>query len=127
VASSGCGSGVDKSSYVRHNEGVFSTVPLYPGARLVNSYSIGIAKGGPLAENGPPYRGYETWRDYRLRSAVSSAKILSFYERRLDAWRITQRTACEASFHHGAARLYVQACLKQGQVSSVLLAVDYGG
>lgn len=128
VACSGCGGGIDKGSYVRHNTALFSEVPLYPGAHPVNTYSVGIARGGPLAENGPPYRGYETWRHYQLRSAVSSADVLSFYERRLKGWRITQRTACDATFHKGGAKLHVEACLTQGPVTSaVLLGVDYGG
>jgi hypothetical protein len=129
---------VDEHDYVAQNEAVFRTVPLYPGAREMTSYSIGIPDPNGITphENGPPYQGFSTTHVYKLPISGTQKAVLAFYHQRLKPpWRWYgpgqspgYPPPSEAGFKRGAALLYLR--VGQGNVSSTALvlsvSIDYG-
>lgn len=130
---------VDKHDYVAQNEAVLRTVPLYPGAKEMTSYSIGVSdpNGNPLHENGPPYKGFITTHVYKLPKSATQTAVLSFYHQRLKLpwlWYGPGQNPgypppVEAGFKRGEADLYLRAV--QGNVSSpalvLLISINYAG
>src|SRR5256885_1477308 len=123
---------VDEGDYVSHNEAVYRIVPEYPGATLVNSYSIGIPGGGGFNDNGPPYKAFDTWHAYQLRSRVPSQTIIRHFHRVLSDWQwrgpapYLGRPSCEATFVKGTATVYLTACPQSRDAKSAyLVSVDY--
>jgi hypothetical protein len=128
---------VNKHDYVAQNEAVFRTVPLYPDAREMTSYSIGVSdpNGNPLHENGPPYKGFTTTHVYTLPKSATPKAVLSFYHQRLEPswlWYGPEQdpvdpTAGEAGFKRGGALLYLS--VGQGNASSpalvLIISIDY--
>jgi len=115
---------VDEGDYVSHNEAVIRSVPQYPGAVLVNSYSIGIPKPGGLNENGPPYGAFDTWHVYRLPPAIPVPAVIRHFES-LSGWGVAMRGGNpidEVTLRKGSASLYVMASKSGYEVS-----VDYDG
>ena len=121
----GCGArGVDEGDYVAHNEAVFRSVPQYPGAVLVNSYSIGIPKPGGLNENGPPYGAFDTWRAYRLSPPVPVQAVIRHFES-LPGWGVSVRVGNptdQVGLRRGMALINVMA-----SDSGYQMSVDYDG
>jgi hypothetical protein len=128
---------VDEHDYVVQNEAVFRTVPLFPGAREMTSYSIGVSdpNGNPLHENGPPYKGFTTTHVYTLPKSATPKAVLSFYRQRLEPpwlWYGPEQNpvypvAAEAGFKRGGALLYLS--VGQGNASSpalvLIISIDY--
>src|SRR5438093_632896 len=100
---------VDKGDYVAHNEAIFRSVRQYPGAVLVNSYSIGIPKPGGLGDSGPPYKGFVTTHVYRVSPPARAQAIIRHFHRVLPGWEwagpgaYLGRPPCQATFQKGAA------------------------
>ena len=118
------GCSVDENAYVARNEAVYRTVPEYPGAVLVNSYSIGIPKPGGLNENGPPYSAFDTWHVYRLSAPVPLKAVIRHFEN-LSGWDVTVRVGNppnQLTLRKGNASIYVVASTSGYEVN-----VDYDG
>lgn len=81
---------VDEQAYVAHNEAVIRSVPQYPGAVLVNSYSIGVPRPGGLNENGPPYSAFDTWHIYQVSPPVPVQAVIRHFEN-LPGWAVSAR------------------------------------
>lgn len=115
---------VDEGKYVAHNETVLRSVPQYPGAVLVNSYSIGIPKPGGLNENGPPYSAFDTWRVYRLPPTTPVQAVIKHFEN-LPGWGVSVVVGSppdEVTLRKGMALLYVTA-----STSGYEMSIDYDG
>jgi hypothetical protein len=109
---------VDEAAYVRANEAVLQSIPVYPGARRVNTFSTGQPASDACLpqENSPPYEGFTTTHLYEFASGTETEKVIAFYDRKLvPAWSPgTARTAdyptCEVSYNQGDVHLAVLAC-----------------
>ena len=129
--SSGGGGGcvltsVDEGTYVTHNEAVFRSLPVPPGARQVNAYSIGMPAPHSCFphDTGPPYCAFGSWRVYALPPSVSRTEVVTFYRRALrGSWTFRTGGSGDATFRRGEALLYVVAPSGGG----FLLSVDYKG
>jgi hypothetical protein len=105
---------VDEASYVSQNVRVLKQLPLFPGSKLVDSYSVGLPAAGRClpTENGPPYSGFETTLAYRTVKPVPPGAIVRYYRRRLaPKWELRAWTAAnpprDSTFRRGPASLYV--------------------
>jgi len=132
---SGCGS-VDEGAYVSQNKKVIETIPPYSGAKLVNSYSIGIPKrsGGAFSdENGAPYGAFRTHNTYRLPHPVPVGTVVEYYDHLLRAWSGGSTggiDGCTGTYHRHGAELYLIACPddthgQQENVTQIYYDVDY--
>jgi len=92
AASTACGSdgvlgcrvrSVDEAKYVALNDAVLETIPVYPGARLVNSFSKGQTAGDSClpTENGPPYGSFTS--DWVYSTDATPGRIIRYYRRAL--------------------------------------------
>jgi hypothetical protein len=126
LAATGCTlRSVDKASYVARNRAVLRELPAYPGARLVNSYSVGqSATGGfPPRENGPPYDAYYTWNVYETppgQDGGAGGFYGSVLPRR--GWRWIGGFDCDSSYVRGHALVHV-SCSRES--NTFTLSVNY--
>src|SRR4051794_14466399 len=106
---------VDKGKEIALNEAVVRDVPLFPGARLVDTFAIGDKRGnGWPAEDEPgsgPNTGYRLYKTYELPRGTASRKVLAFYEDALrDTWRQVGYSgdgSFDRSYRKGKANLYI--------------------
>jgi hypothetical protein len=105
---------VDKVSYVAANEEVFRQIPVFPGSKLLNSYSIGNPASNRClpTENGPPYDSFATTRWYsRPKATPTGAIVRSYRERLVPAWQLRGYSATtpprDSAFRRGAAMVYI--------------------
>ena len=105
---------VDKAAYVAKNEAILRTIPVYPGSKLIESYSAG--QPAPNAclprENSPPYDKFVTIHRYLKPNKMPRGKIVRFYRKALTPkWQLRGYTLAEppwdSTFRHGYASLYV--------------------
>jgi hypothetical protein len=109
---------VDESEYVRVNEGILGSIPVYPGAQRVSTWNRGRPASDKCfpSENSPPYDGFATNHLYKLAPGTTSDDVIDFYDRRLlPAWRqaVVRHPAsnpCDVSYRRGEAELGVRAC-----------------
>ena len=115
---------VDEGDYVAHNEAVYKALPQYPGATLINSYSIGIPKPGGLNDNGPPYSAFDTWHVYRLPPSVQPEEVISHFLNLSAGWGdpTSAPNGNQLTLRKGNALIYVVA-----SKSGYEMSVDYDG
>jgi hypothetical protein len=100
---------VDKGAYVRHNEALFRTIPVFRGSRFLGADSSAVKdfqRG--FTENGGPYGAYVTTHLYESPAAATCPEIASFYARTLteSGWRAAElRGPAQWTYRRDAATL----------------------
>jgi hypothetical protein len=107
VASRG---GADKASFVRANRRILNEAAVFPGATLINEYSIDERDGNGCPAGSGPATYYTTYRTYRLPAGTKPARVIAHYERGLRSWFEAANRPCERSFGQGPAYVAVSAC-----------------
>jgi hypothetical protein len=111
---------VNQHDYIAHNEAVLRTIPLPPGARRINGWTIGVPSPDacvPWHENGAPYSAFVTWHVYSGRGGAD------FYTHALhDRWRFVGGGPSEATYVRGLNVLYVS-----DTTEGFMLSMDYQG
>jgi hypothetical protein len=107
---------VDKAAYVAKNEALLRHLPVFPGAKLVASYSIGQTATDtclPVA-NGTPYGSFTTTHAYETAGRQPPGTLVRYYKKRLLAqgWRWVARSGLagpshDSTFRRGPALLYI--------------------
>jgi hypothetical protein len=117
--------GVRKAPYVAANQAVLRTIPVYPRARWVNSYSIGIPARCLPVENRPPYDHYYSYRAYRLPRGTACGQVGRYYRRTLAArgWRWLGGYPWDASYVRGHALVHVSC--GNGPRGGLILSADH--
>jgi len=116
---------VNKESWVKQNELVLSTLPLYPGATEARApYSTGEPdpKAKTKTAGGGPFRGYRTTHTYTLLLGTRPDLVLAYYAQHLGGWSAgpVPGNNCEVTYSRGRAQLEVKAC-----DGSLELSVNY--
>lgn len=82
----GCSS-VDKRAYVRDNERILDSLPVFPGAREIARSSYGYhADNGDLGVFDRTI-GYETGVNYRVPKGTHWRKVIAFYVGHMRGWQ----------------------------------------
>jgi hypothetical protein len=105
---------VDEAAWVGANNRVLETIPVYPGATELATYSIGNPAPDqclPL-ENSPPYDSFWTYHTFTLPPGTGAEQVLDFYHEQLAAdWKpVVVGPGCEVSYRRGQVLLGVSAC-----------------
>jgi hypothetical protein len=104
-------SSVDEDEWVRVNEAILATIPVYPRAEPLSTMSFGEPGGGILPhENGPPYRAFWTHHTFTLPEGAETEDVRSFYEQRLTGWQRGGHDGCGVGYRRGVGALWVDAC-----------------
>lgn len=109
------GRSVNKNAWVKQNELVFASLPVYPGV-VGEPVSHSIGEPDPNSEspsgNTGPYKSYWTSHTYRLPVGASTDVVLGFYAEQLVGWdQVTlQGAGCEVSYRRERVALSVGAC-----------------
>lgn len=116
---------VNKAAWVKQNELVLSTLPLYPGATEARApYSIGEPdpKVKTKTANGGPFRGYWTTQTYTLPFGTRPDLVFSYYAQSLGNWSFEPApgAVCEVKYRRDRAVLKIKAC-----DASLDLSVNY--
>jgi hypothetical protein len=121
---------VDQAPYVRENERVLRTIPVFRGEPLWNSYSNALASNptGPF-ENGGPFDLWRTTHEFKLPANVDCQTIGRYYRRLLTRRGWTPRAYTSglafATYLKGASFLVV-TCSPDGKWGGRWsLGVDY--
>lgn len=124
---------VDKGSAVGQNEAVLNELHQYPGAKLTADYSLGVPGGGGFNDNGPPYRGYNTFRTYQLANPVAAGDVIAYFQNNMGPhWKwISNPNGCQAILTSpDGARVYLQvsapSCSGDTDTASYSMQVDQG-
>ena len=123
---------VDKGSAVGRNEAVLNQVPQYAGAKLTADYSNGVPGGPGWNENGPPYKGFNTYRTYQLAHPVPATDLIAFLQNRMGPhWRwVTNPNGCAANLiSPDGVTVYLQVIgpsTCSGNTTSYTMNVDQG-
>ena len=120
LISGGCGGGPDRGGYVRANEAIFRTIPLFPGARVASEHS-----SAARTEEDGPVVGYVTLFEIELPRKATAGAVARFYERWLSQrWRLVERlNGPVLNFRRGPAGLSVN--IDNWRVHRVELGVDH--
>jgi hypothetical protein len=125
---------VDKGSAVGRNEAVLNELHQYPGAKLTADYSLGVPGGGGWNENGPPYKGYNTFRTYQLAHPVAAAELIAFFQNSTGPhwkWASAPEQSCQANLTSPeGVMVYLQvsapSCSGHANTASYSMQVDQG-
>ena len=80
-------SSVDKAVYVRDNERILDSLPVFPGARQIARGSYGDhADNGDLGLPAPTI-GYETGVNYRVPDGTRWREVIAFYVGHMRGWQ----------------------------------------
>ena len=119
---------VDKGTAVGRNEAVLNEVHQYPGAKLTSDYSLGVPGGPGWNENGPPYKGYNTFRTYQLAHPVAAAEFFAFFQHSMGPhWRWARAPeSCQANLTSPeGVTVYLEAACR-GDTTAYRMSVDQG-
>jgi hypothetical protein len=120
---------VDKGTAVGRNEAVLNELHQYPQAKLVQDYSNGVPGGPGWNENGPPYKGYNTFRTYRLVRPVPAIELIGFFRHRLGPqWKWAGPSeSCQVNLTSPeGVTVYLQVFACSGDTDSYSMQVDQG-
>lgn len=122
---------VDKGSAVAKNEAVLNELRQYPGAKLTSDYSLGVPGGPGWNENGPPYKGYNTYRTYQLAHPVPADELLAFFQHGMGPhWKwVINPNGCAANLMSPeGVTVYLQVVARacSGDTTSYTMNVDQG-
>ena len=88
LGAAACG-GLDKGAYLRKNEAVVRSLPVFPGARWMRVSSSAYRDDRGLDEPAGPVVGYGTKVIYTLPKTSRVGEVVAFYETRLHRrWRL---------------------------------------
>lgn len=127
LAVAGCGGqGVDKQAYVSANARVVNAIPVFTGARLIDSTSM------PYFEEGRSgAQGYTTNTRYRFPVTSTVGDVSAFYRRRLASrWKLTEvlrgssRDGPVLNFCRGKASVSINLQSKQQRILEI--DIDHG-
>lgn len=109
------GHGVNKSAWVKQNELVLTSLPVYPGAVAdPSSHSIGEPNPNAKIPSGDSglFRSYWTVHTYRLPAGASTDVVLGFYAAQLVGWdqMTLQGAGCVIAYRRARVALSVGAC-----------------
>jgi hypothetical protein len=120
LLAAGCGTGVDRSDYIRKNVDVFKSLPQLANAPMTRQESSPYR-----TEETGPVEGYVTLSFLRAPSQMSLSQVIAFYRTRLaPEWKLINRLSGPVlNFRRGAAALSINLESFRGQITE--LAIDH--
>jgi|GEM_PF-1070080 len=115
LAEASSGQSVNKNAWVKQNELVLTSLPVYPGAVAdPASHSVGEPDPNAMSPSGGSgrFRSYWTSYTYRLPAGASTDVVLGFYSEQLLGWdQVTlQGAGCQVAYRRERVALSVAAC-----------------